>query len=156
MDFPNNVSGLIIKEEQLKSLLKIAKDNMEAIDAKYYETAPVYSIKVQSTPKTKDEKIIQAMYEKYEKTYTNYDGKDYTLDEYIKRLEEEILDTKNTINVYKEAAGKLTGIENELYFCIRFNGMKPTKAVKHIAKKYDMLENNIWRRQYRNIKKYLK
>lgn len=156
MVFFQNVNALLSKEKLLKKLLETAKNKKEEIDAKYYEKAPTYNIKVQTTPKQHDDEIIEAMHEKNELKYKFYDGKFYSLEEYIQVLEEDLKDTKETIEVYKETLNELEGKDSRLYYLIQFKGYTPTKAVEKVADEFNCTEYSIWKKHYKKVKKIIK
>lgn len=89
-------------------------------------------------------------------TYINLDGIDYSINDYIEKLKEILKKQKDYLEKQSTILNMLEGREYELYYLIKVEGHKPSKAVQIIANKYDITENNIWRREYRKIKKYLK
>lgn len=90
------------------------------------------------------------------KTYIKLEGQEYSLNDYIKKLNKLIKEQNRYIKEISNVLSKIEGREAELFYLIKVKGYKPTKAVTEISIKYDITENNIWRREYRKIKKYLK
>lgn len=88
-------------------------------------------------------------------TYINLDGIDYSINEYIKKLKEILEKQKDYLESQSEILNMLDGRSNELFCLIQVEGLKPTKAVETLAKKYEIDPRNVWRTEYKNIKRYI-
>lgn len=89
-------------------------------------------------------------------TYIKIEGQPYSINEYIDKLKKLIEEQDRYIEEISNVLSKIDGRECELFYLIKVQGYKPSKAVKKLAIKYDITESNIWRREYKRIKKYLK
>lgn len=57
------------------------------------------------------------------------------------------------ISEMTDALGRMSGIEYELYYEIVVNNKRVTRAVEHIAERYDLETRTIWKYYYSKIKK---
>ena len=57
------------------------------------------------------------------------------------------------INEMTDALSRMSGIEYELYYEIVVNNKRVTRAVEHIAERYDLDTRTIWKYYYSKIKK---
>lgn len=88
-------------------------------------------------------------------TYINLDGIDYSINEYIKKLKEILEKQKDYLKRQSKILNMLEGRANELFCLIQIEGLRPTKAVETLANKYEIDPRNVWRTEYKKIKRYI-
>lgn len=138
--------------------LKRCKERREELHSIYLGGANPFKEQVKGGKSINPMQDAQARYHDATncETYINLDGIDYSINEYIEKLKEILEKQKVYLEGQSEILDMLEGRDYELYYMIKVKGYKPTRAVTEMAIKYDITESNIWRREYRRIKKYLK
>lgn len=150
----NNVK---IKQEFYKKELQNSKDKLEEIHQKYLGGANQFAERVKggkSINPTEDAQIAYIDEVNY-KAYMNIENTMYSLTGYIEALEKLIKEQDDYLNFVEDKLRKLDGREYELFYLIKVDGYKPTQAVETLAKKYEIEPRSVWRKEYKNIKRYI-
>lgn len=155
MKILENLKDLNVKLDINRKFLEIAENRLEELEQKFlFPTNDLSSIRTNTN-------LINYNKEKYIDltSYTIYktiESNDYTLLEYIDYMKKEVNNLEFQIFTIESKLKELTGREYKLYYLIKVEGMSPTKAVEELAKKENLLAlDNIWRKEYRKIKKFL-
>lgn len=140
--------------------LKLIQKRLEVLEAKKEElfyricypqgwhTDDGSGSKSTSIPSSVTEKFASLCNEVNERTGLSLNDEINVCKHEIERLKK-LVDEMNTI------LKNLDGIEYEIYAKIVVDGLKPTRAVQHVAQDHFMSEDNVWRTYYSKVKQYL-